>query len=179
MDSSLEVRPFAGRQEYEQMVDYFLDADDKFLQGMGVDRSRLPPREDWISSALRDHDRPNCEKERAYVAWSLDGVAIGHSSINRIQMGREAFIHLHLWSRVHRRAGLGIRFFQLSVGQFARDFSLERLYCEPSAENPGPNRVLLKSEFRFLKRYRTVPGTINFEQDVNQYVRHFSPASTA
>lgn len=142
MDSSLEVRPFAGRQEYEQMVDYFLDADDKFLQGMGVDRSRLPPREDWISSALRDHDRPNCEKERAYVAWSLDGVAIGHSSINRIQMGREAFIHLHLWSRVHRRAGLGIRFFQLSVGQFARDFSLERLYCEPSAENPGPNRVL-------------------------------------
>jgi RimJ/RimL family protein N-acetyltransferase len=178
MSGSLEVRPFAGRPEYEQMVDYFLDADDEFLRGMGVARSRLPLREDWISSALSDHDRPNREKERAYLAWILGGVAVGHSSINKIQVGEEAFIHLHLWSTAHRRAGLGTEFFQLSVGQFTRDFSLKRLYCEPYAENPGPNRVLLKSEFCFLKRYRTVPGTMNFEQDVNQYVRHFSPTST-
>jgi hypothetical protein len=30
--------------------------------------------------------------------------------------------------------------------------------------------VLLKAGFRFIRRYRTVPGAINFEQDVNQYV---------
>jgi RimJ/RimL family protein N-acetyltransferase len=171
MNGSVEVRPFAGRPEYEQMVDYFLDADDEFLQRMGVARSKLPSREDWVTSALRDHDRPNHEKERAYLAWVLDGVAVGHSSINKIHVGDDAFIHLHLWSRSHRQAGLGTRFFQLSVGQFARDFSLERLYCEPYAENPGPNRVLLKSGFCLVKRYRTIPGPMNFEQDVNQYVR--------
>ena len=178
MSGSIAVRPFAGRPEYERMVDYFLEADDEFLNGMGVARSRLPPREDWINAALRDHDRPNSEKERAYLAWVLGDVAIGHSSINKIQVGEAAFIHLHLWSQAHRQAGLGTRFFQLSVVQFADDFSLKRLYCEPSADNPGPNRVLQKSEFRFLKRYRTVPGPMNFEQDVNQYVWYVSPPNT-
>jgi RimJ/RimL family protein N-acetyltransferase len=155
------------------MVDYFLEADDEFLLEMGVARSALPRREDWLSAVLRDHDRASHEKERAYLAWVLDGVAIGHSSINKIQVGREAFIHLHLWSRSLRHRGLGTTFFRLSATRFANDFSLERLYCEPYAENPGPNRVLQKSDFRFVKRYRTVPGPINFEQDVNQYVRQF------
>jgi RimJ/RimL family protein N-acetyltransferase len=178
MNRAIEVQPFAGRSEYEQMVDYFLNADDEFLRRMGVARSRLPPREDWVGSALRDHDRPNHEKERAYLAWLLNGVAIGHSSINKIRVGDEAFIHLHLWLPAHRQEGLGTTFFQLSVLRFAKDFSLKRVYCEPCAENPGPNRVLLKSEFRFLKRYRTVPGPINFEQDVNQYVRELAGFGT-
>lgn len=157
------------------MVDYFLGAEEAFLLGMGVDRSRLPSREDWIRAVLRDHDRPNHEKERAYLAWVLGGAPIGHSSINKIQVGAEAFIHLHVWSRAHRQAGLGSQFFQLSAARFARDFSLERLYCEPWAGNPGPNRTLLRSGFTFVKRYRTIPGPIALEQDVNQYVRHFSP----
>ena len=39
MNDSIEVRPFAGVEEYEQMVDYFLDADDEFLRRMGVCRA--------------------------------------------------------------------------------------------------------------------------------------------
>ena len=178
MDGAIEVRPFAGRAEYEQMVDYFLSADDEFLHGMGVARSKLPLREGWISSVLRDHDRPNHQKERAYLAWIYDGVAIGHSSINKIQVGEEAFIHLHVWVRARRQGGLGTTFLRLSEGRFAEDFSLKRLYCEPCAGNPGPNRVLQKSGFHFLKRYRTIPGPINFEQDVNQYVRTFPSPGT-
>jgi RimJ/RimL family protein N-acetyltransferase len=169
-----EVRPFGGRPEYERMVDYFLDADDKFLQGMGVARANLPSREDWISAALSDHERPNHEKDRAYLAWIYDGTAIGHSSINKIRIGDEAFIHLHIWVRTQRQRGLGTRFFQLSVARFVEDFSLKRLYCEPHAENPGPNRILQNSGFQLVKRYRTVPGAICFEQDVNLYVREFS-----
>jgi RimJ/RimL family protein N-acetyltransferase len=145
---------------------------------MGVARSKLPSREEWISSALRDHDRPKHKKERAYLAWIFDGAAIGHSSINKIEVGEAAFIHLHLWFRERRAAGLGTRFFKLSVARFAEDFSLKRLYCEPFADNPAPNRALLKSGFLFVKRYRTVPGPMNFEQDVNQYVHYFSASST-
>lgn len=160
------------------MVDYFLNADDEFLRGMGVAPSAMPRREDWINSALLDHDRPNHEKERAYLAWIYKSVAIGHSSINKIQVGEEAYIHLHLWSRARRQGGLGTAFFQLSAARFAEDFSLKRLYCEPYAENPAPNCVLQKSGFRLVKRYRTVPGPINFEQDVNQYVRHIHAPKT-
>jgi RimJ/RimL family protein N-acetyltransferase len=173
MTSPLVVRPFCSASEYERMIAYFADADEPFLLGMGVDRARLPAREAWLEAVLRDHECPNHEKDRAYLAWVYDGVPIGHSSINKISVGQDAFIHLHLWIPVRRRQGLGLQFFELSAQRFVRDFSLSRLYCEPYAHNPAPNRVVLKAGFRLVKRYRTVPGPINFEQDVNLYLRDF------
>ncbi len=158
------------------MVDYFLGADDVLLRAMGVDRAKFPSRQDWLASAWVDHQRPNAEKERGYLAWVYEGITIGHSSINKIRAGEEAFIHLHLWSAPHRQAGLGTRLFRQSAERFAKDFALRRLYCEPYADNLGPNRVLQRSDFRFVKRYRTVPGPLNFEQDVNQYLRDFPPS---
>ena len=166
----IQVRSFAGPIDYERMVDYFLGADEVFLRGMGVDPQKLPQRQTWLESALLDHQRIDAEKERAYLAWIHQGVPVGHSSISKIRLGEEAFIHLHLWVGGLRQAGLGTQCFRASAAEFMRAFRLRRLYCEPYAENPGPNRVLLKAGFRFLRRYRTVPGPINFEQDVNQYV---------
>ena len=176
--SQLQVRRFAGPSDYERMIDYFLGGDDALLRGMGVDPEKLPPRQVWLDSALLDHQRIDADKERSYLAWIHEGTAVGHSSINRIRIGEEAFIHLHLWVGSLRQAGLGTQYFRASAAEFMRAFRLRRLYCEPYAENPGPNRVLLKAGFRFLRRYRTVPGPINFEQDVNQYVLEF-PADVA
>ena len=166
----VQVRPFAGRSDYERMIDYFLGADQAFLRGMGVDPKKLPQRQIWLESVLIDHQRIDAEKERSYLAWIHQGTAVGHSSINRIRIGEEAFIHLHLWVSGLRQAGLGTQYFSASAAEFMRAFRLKRLYCEPYANNPGPNRVLLKSGFRFVRRYRTTPGAINFEQDVNQYL---------
>lgn len=168
--NQVHVRPFAERRDYEGMIDYFLSVGDAPLVRMGVDPKKLPPRQAWLESALRDHERLNEEKERSYLAWVYKGVPVGHSSINKIKAGEQAFIHLHLWVDTLRNAGLGTQFFKASAAEFMRAFRLKRLYCEPYAENTGPNRVLLKSGFRFIKRYRTVPGAINFEQEVNQYV---------
>jgi [ribosomal protein S5]-alanine N-acetyltransferase len=165
-----QIRPFAERLDYERMIDYFLTADDAFLEGMGVDRKKLPRREAWIESAMLDHKRINAEKERAYLAWIYKGPLIGHSSINGIKIGEEAFIHLHLWDSRLRKTGLGTKYFKASAAEFMRVFRLKRLYCEPYAENPAPNHVLVRSGFRFVKRYRRAPGAINYEQDVNQYV---------
>lgn len=169
-DTCIQIRPFSNQQDYEHMIDYFLEADNSFLQGMGVDPTKLPKREAWLESVMLDHDRSYSAKDRFYLAWLYDGVPVGHSSINRIIFGEEAFIHLHLWDSNLRKAGLGTRYFQASVVEFIRIFHLKRLYCEPFAENPGPNRVLPKSGFRLVKRYRTIPGAINLEQEVNQYV---------
>jgi RimJ/RimL family protein N-acetyltransferase len=164
------IRPFAGRDDYERMIDYFLGADQAFLRGMGVDPARLPPRGSWLESALRDHDRAEDERERSYLAWIHEGAIVGHSSVSKITPGEQAYIHLHLWVAGLRRSGLGRPFFEASAAEFMRALRLKRLYCEPYAGNPAPNRVLVKCGFRFVKRYRTVPGHINFEQDVNQYV---------
>ena len=152
------------------MIDYFLDAEDARLVAMGVDRRKLPAREAWLESVLLDHERIDAHKERAYLGWIYDGELVGHSSINKIRPGEEAYIHLHLWNGELRQAGLGTQYFKASVSEFMRVFGLRRLYCEPYADNPAPNRVLAKAGFQFVRRYRTVPGAINFEQDVNRYV---------
>lgn len=136
---------------------------------MGVDPAKLPSREEWSALLRADEARPEDARERIFVTWYLDQVAIGHSSVNKIIFGKEAFIHLHLWKPELRKGGLGAELFRLSVAYFFEHLRLERLWCEPYAENPGPNRVLIRTGFELIKRYRTTPGAINFEQDVNQY----------
>jgi len=165
----IEVRPFSSRQEYELMLDYFYKADDRFLRGMGVDRLKLPERDRWLDALLVDHEKPDGKRDRFYLVWIFRGTRVGHSSINKIIPGDEAFIHLHLWNSQLRRRGLGTEFVRRSAAFYFERFNLQKLVCEPCAENPAPNRVLEKLGFAFVRRYRTIPGVIAFEQDVNRY----------
>ena len=165
----IEVRPFSSRQEYELMLDYFYMADDPFLRGMGVDRLKLPERGKWLEALLADHEKPDGERDRFYLVWIFRGTCVGHSSINKIIPGDKAFIHLHLWKSELRRAGLGTEFVRRSAAFYFERFNLEKLVSEPFAENPAPNRVLEKLGFAFVRRYRTIPGVIAFEQEVNRY----------
>ena len=164
------MRPFESVADYEGMVDYFLGGGEAFLRGMGVDPAKLPTREAWLESALLDHARPDAQKSRAYLAWLVAGKVVGHSSISRIRVGEDAYIHLHLWQGGERRRGLGRWFFLESAREFGRSFGLKRLYCEPYAHNAAPNRTLAGTGFRLVKQYRTSPGAIHFEQELNLYV---------
>src|SRR5207244_11361969 len=103
----IEVRSFSSRQEYELMLDYFYMADDPFLRGMGVDRLKPPERDKWLDALLADHEKPDGERDRFYLVWIFRGTRVGHSSINKIVLGDEAFIHLNLWKSHLRRVGLG------------------------------------------------------------------------
>ena len=80
----METAPFSSLKEYERMVDYFLNADDSFLNGMGVARSLLPTRETWLQDLWADHQLPDHQKDRLYVGWFYNGEQIGHSSVNKI-----------------------------------------------------------------------------------------------
>jgi RimJ/RimL family protein N-acetyltransferase len=165
----LAVRPFVDRDDYVAMVDYFHTADDAFLAGMGVDRAKLPAKDEWLARLAADHERADACKERAWVAWLADGARVGHSSIDTIAIGESARIHLHLWDARLRRAGLGAQLFARSIDHVVRRFQLRRVVCEPWAGNPAPNRTLVRLGFTFVRTYRTVPGAINREQDVNRY----------
>jgi Acetyltransferase (GNAT) domain len=172
----LEVTPFSSRTDYERVLDYFLCADEPFLRGMGVDPKRLPHRDVWLDLLLPDLTRPDSQKQTFYLGWDYNGARVGHCNVNQLIYGEQAIVHLHLWDRAVRRRGLGTEFFRQSVPVFFERFALQRLYCEPYADNPGPNRVVSKAGFRFIKRYRTAPGLISFEQDVNRYVLDKPPA---
>jgi RimJ/RimL family protein N-acetyltransferase len=165
----IEVRPFSRREEYEVMLDYFYKADDSFLRGMGVDRLKLPQRDKWLDALLADHDKPDEERDRFYLVWMFRGERVGHSSINKIVPGVEAYIHMHLWNSRLRRGGLGGEFVRQSAKFYFERFNLKKIICEPSAENVAPNRVLEKLGFAFVGRHRTVPGVIAYEQYVNRY----------
>lgn len=167
--NALEVRPFSSIDEFQHVVDYFLNADDAYLRGMGVDPALLPDRDVWIGNLVADLDRDDRDKKTFYVAWIHNGVPVGHSNINKIVYGEEAFIHLHMWRPELRNAGTGAEFFKRSAQMFIERFKLKRLVCEPWAENPAPNRVLLKAGFTLVRSYRTVPGPIQQEQEVNRY----------
>jgi RimJ/RimL family protein N-acetyltransferase len=153
------------------MIDYFREGSDEQLARMGVDRAKLPARADWFERVWRDHELPETDprRDRFFLAWLLGDEVVGHSSINQITWGQQANAHLHLWRADLRRNGIGGEFFRQSITFYFQRFHLELIIVEPYAENPAPNRVLEKLGFTFVARYRTVPGPVNFEQDVNRY----------
>jgi RimJ/RimL family protein N-acetyltransferase len=168
-DLMLQVRPFESQADYEQMIEYFHSADDELLALMGVDPRRLPTREAWLARLLPELVRPVAQKQSYYLSWRVNDVPVGHSNANQIDYGQQAFVHLHLWDAAQRRSGMGQKFFDCSLRRFISELRLERVVCEPHAGNPAPNRVLRRAGFHLARRYRTTPGLINLEQEVNRW----------
>lgn len=164
-----EVELCRSRGELQRVVNYFHDADDAALLAMGVDRARLPARDGWLRRLASEVELGPRDQNTCYLIWRCDGVSVGHSSMNKIVYGEEGYAHLHLWDGCKRRRGLGTAFMQASIDIYIQRFSLKRVISEPYTENPGPNKLLPKLGFFFVKRYRTTPGLINFEQDVNRW----------
>ncbi len=151
-------------------IRYFHDASDDYLLALGVDRKLLPTPEAWRSFHERDYGRPLKEREHYSLLWELDGQAIGFSSLDHIDFGDQAFMHLHIVEPSHRRRGLGTSFVTLSASRYFEVFSLKRLYCEPNALNVAPNRTLQRAGFTYLLSHETIPGPINFRQVTTRWV---------
>ena len=156
-------------KDAELIVRYFLDASPDFLKGMGVDPARLPSFDEWIEKLNADLAKPMEEKEFFYVIWLFENKPIGHSNINKIVFGQEAYMHLHLWTADRRAKGIGTSLVRLSLPYYFRNFKLNELFCEPHAHNPAPNKTLEGLGFQFEKEYETIPGWINFHQPVKRW----------
>ena len=167
----LQVRPFQ-KEDLTNIVDYFLEADLEHLLGMGVDTSKLLPKAQWLQFLTHELAQEDKAKTHFYLIWEYEGKAIGHSNINLIQFGDHAFLHLHLWEKPRRERGLGTAFVKLCLPIYFSRFQLKRLYCEPYALNPSPNKTLPKLGFTLEKSYETIPGTLSFKQEVNRWVIH-------
>lgn len=168
MSLSISVSP-AKPEHYPFIVDYFVNGDAKFLNGMGVDPKKLPSRQSWLATLYENHARPYKDKNIFYVIWHLDEKPIGHSNINKIIFGQEAYMHLHMWLADTRQQGLGQELVKQSLPYYFKEFQLQNLFCEPYALNPGPNKTLKKLGFDFIKEYETIPGLISFQQPVNRW----------
>ncbi len=155
--------------DIEQVIDYFVSASPSFLAGMGVDIKKLPDKHAWMKLLSKELDKPYEEKEFHYITWLIDNQPVGHSNVNKIRYGKEAFMHLHLWHGSDRKKGSGSWFVRETLPHYFERLALNTLFCEPYALNPAPNKILLKLGFEFEHTYETVPGAINFHQQVNRY----------
>lgn len=166
---TLSVRELQA-SDIEPLTDYWLTASDSFLEGMGVDITKMPARDQWHAMLNQQLQQSYAEKQSYGMIWLLDGKPIGHSNVNKIIFGEEAFMHLHIWDAAVRKMGYGSAFIKLTIPYFFKHLQLKRLYCEPYALNPAPNKTLEKAGFQFLRQYITIPGWLNFEQPVKLWV---------
>jgi RimJ/RimL family protein N-acetyltransferase len=122
-----------------------------------------------MNMLISNFQKDNGRKELYYILWLLNNEAIGHSNINKIIYGQEAYMHLHLWQSEIRQKGIGFGLMKMTLPFYFYKFKLKYLYCEPSAANPAPNKTLAKLGFDFIKSYNTIPGMINLYQTVNRW----------
>src|SRR5678816_876783 len=152
--------------DMDAFMSYWFDAEESFLANMGVDMKKLPTKNDFLIYWRSQLEMP-LEKKLSYcVIWLKNDIPVGHSNARPVNFGKDAYMHLHLWSTGERRKGLGCEFVKLTLPLYFEKLQLRDLYCEPYALNPAPNRLLEKLGFDFVKEYRTSPGPSNFEQQV-------------
>ena len=165
MTEVLSVREIIS-DDIVKIADYWMNAEQAYLVSMGVEQGKMPGRNDLVNMLMAQIDSSYGEKNSYAIIWLSDGSPIGHSNINRIVYAEEASLHLHLWDQHNRKRGLGSILLKMSLPYYFRNFKLRKLYSEPYALNPAPNNTLKKLGFNLVKRYRTIPGSINFEQEV-------------
>lgn len=164
----IEVRDLT-KQDIELVADYWLTSDRDFLMSMGVDLHKLPTREGLTHMLLSQIQTPDPEKASLALILEINGIPAGHCNVNPIRYGQDATLHLHIWHSKNRKKGLGTSMVLKSLPVFFDRLDLQILWCEPYALNPAPNKTLETIGFEFIKKYVTVPGAINFEQEVNRY----------
>jgi len=166
--ASLTVREIQ-HSDIEPLSDYWFKSGPEFLIDMGVDLSKMPTREEW-KEMLNEQLGQSYEEKKSYcIIWLLNDEPVGHSNVNRIIFGEEAYMHLHIWEPGNRTKGLGLQFVKMTLPFFFQNMKLKKICCEPYASNPAPNKTMEKLGFEFIKEYITVPGFINFEQPVKHW----------
>lgn len=152
------------------LVDYWHSSSASYLAGMGADINKLPPRDEF-EQMLAKHINTPIEQRISYcIIWEVDGKPAGHSNTNPTKYGNEAFMHLHLWHGTQKQKGLGAELVKLTLPFYFNKLKLKKLYSQPYALNPAPNKTFEKLGFELVKEYLTTPGYLNFEQPVKQWL---------
>ena len=65
---------------------------------MGANPNKLPNKLEWTQTIKNEIDLPLEEKKLFYLLWVHNHKPIGHSNLTFLEYGKEASMHLHLWS---------------------------------------------------------------------------------
>jgi hypothetical protein len=93
--------------EVDLIIDYFHSSTSEHLDILGVDPTRLPSPDRWRERYAADYARPHAKRSTLLVLWELDGAPLGFSTADKILLGQQANMHLHIVDPQRRRAGYG------------------------------------------------------------------------
>jgi len=122
-NSFLSVRELQ-ESDIELIANYWLGADQVFLQGMGVDTTKMPARNEWKEMLTDQINTPPDQKKSYCIIWQVAGKPVGHCNVNKIIFGQEAYMHLHLWQPDVRNKGYGVPFIKLTLPYFFQNLKL-------------------------------------------------------
>jgi RimJ/RimL family protein N-acetyltransferase len=135
--------------------------------GLAIDRV---PSAAQLRSDMEAMIATPLDRLRSFVlAWCVDGLTIGHSSLKDIVPGDVGSIHLHMWRADFRGKGYGPFLFCLSALDFYQRFNLKRIICEPKADNPMPNRMLKKIGFPLVLTHIARGSDLGVLCELNRY----------
>lgn len=163
----LSVRPLL-ESEAELVADYFVNTSVEDRERMAL--LRVPPREELLAVYRDACQTPDEDATSAYLAWLVDGLPIGFSSLKGIVRGESGGMHLHMWEPSVRGRGYGPVLFCLSVLEFQRRFELTRIVCEPRKTNPLPNGLLAKVGFRLEGSFVGASSELSAIAELNRWV---------
>lgn len=166
-------KPLARLMEFAEVdviIDYFHQATPEFLNSLGVDPAKLPEPARWRAHYEHEFSLPTEQRQSLLVLWELGGEAIGFSTADKIKLGEEAYMHLHITRPERRRSGIGAELVKQTARIYFDALKIRRLFCEPYALNDAPNRTLKRAGFSFVKTHETVPGPLNFHQPVTRWL---------
>jgi len=139
------------------------------IDRMNIDPCKIPTPYLQADARMKLLNLPLRERKSDLLIWELNGRAVGMSTLRNIRYAEYGEIHLHMFEPELRGSGYGHRFFFITLQQYFRKYELKLIVCQPSSRNLGPNRLLQKLGFTIAKTYRTVPGPLNREHEVNRY----------
>ena len=114
--------------DIDALVLYWLNANPAFLTGMGVDLAKMPKKDEFEKMLKEQLEQPYNKKKSYCIIWQYDNIPVGHSNINKIIFGEEAYMHLHLWDSVSRQKGMGTSLIKLTLHFFFNNYRLKKLY---------------------------------------------------
>jgi len=157
-------------EETALIIKYFHSATPEHLEMLGVDPTRLPPASQWQRLYQQLFDHPAEQRSSVLVSWLCDDKFLGFSTADKIRIGQQANMHLHITDPSLRKQGIGVECVRQTVELYFQTLRLKQLFCEPNAFNVAPNRTLQKAGFKYVKTHMTVPGPLNFHQAVNRWM---------
>jgi RimJ/RimL family protein N-acetyltransferase len=140
------------------ILDYWLNSPPGYLESIGVDPAKLPPRAEFERSL-----REKCEwpvAKRGVLVIIYRGQAVGFHTLHPIAEGDYGIFHAHLWDESVRDRGIATVSYVKACHIFLNRFGLKRILFKTPIQNKGSIRVKEKLGIRYLHEERVSFGIV-------------------